>query len=241
MGRRRRIPNPLKRSDGRQRRWLHRLLIGAAATLVLLPLLLILPLRWLDPPTTAMILARTWDRWDEGRSKAYPERRTTPLSQLGALVPRAVLAAEDDAFYLHHGFDLNQLEKVVRGEPGRKRSRGASTISQQTAKNLFLWNGRSWLRKGLEAYLTVWLELLLPKDRILELYLGLVECGDGYFGIDACARHHYGKSAAQLDEDEAARLAAILPNPLKLSPGSDYAEEQAEVITERMQVPVAKP
>lgn len=228
------------RPSGRRRPWVRAglILLGAFLFGPVLPILL---LRWVDPPTTAVILARTFDRLSEGRSTAYPERRVVSLDRLGLLVPRAVLAAEDDAFYLHHGFDLNQLEKVVRGEEGRRRVRGASTITQQTAKNLFLWNGRSFVRKGLEAYLTIWLEVLLPKDRILELYLGLVECGDGYFGVEACARHHYGRAASSLDEDQAARLAAILPNPLRLDPQGDYAAEQAEVIKERMRIKVARP
>jgi monofunctional glycosyltransferase len=226
------------KSKRRRVRWTTRALVIAFAVTLLGPPLVILPLHLIDPPTTAMILGRTWARWKDGKTPAYPKRETTSLEALGPTMPRAILAAEDDAFYLHFGFDFRQLEKAIT--ESREKKRGASTITQQTAKNLFLWNGRSYVRKGLEAYLTLWLELLLPKDRILEIYLGLVECADGYFGVETCARHYYGRSASQLDANEAARLAAVLPRPRKITPNSDYAFEQAAAIEQRMSVPVSR-
>jgi monofunctional biosynthetic peptidoglycan transglycosylase len=187
-----------------------------------------------------MVASRTWGRISEGKRPYFPRRQVIDLDQMSPPLIRAVLAAEDDAFYLHHGFDLRQIERALLHE-GRGRRRGASTISQQTAKNLFLWSGRSYLRKGLEAYLTFWLELLLSKDRLLEIYLNLVECGDGAFGVEACARRHFKKPAAALGEEEAARLAAILPNPRRWSPFGDYATGRVPEIRARMAIPIAMP
>lgn len=131
---------------------------------------------------------------------------------------RAVIAAEDQLFVQHSGFDWQAIQKAMsyneRHNKSRKtRIRGASTISQQTAKNLFLWSGRNWLRKGLEAYFTVLIECLWPKQRILEMYLNIVEFGDGIYGVEAASRYFFNKPAARLTASEAALLAAVLPNP----------------------------
>lgn len=200
------------------------------------PILLILPLNLIDPPTTMLMLSRGLFS-----KKGYPERENVPLERISKPLVRAILASEDDAFYLHDGFDFRQIERAVAERKHKKKVRGASTITQQTAKNLFLWTGRSFIRKGFEAYLTFYLELLLPKDRILEIYLNLIECGDGYFGVEACSRHHFKKSAIEVGTEEAARLAAILPNPRKRSPYGDYANERIGVIMETMTHPIAKP
>lgn len=223
--------------NGKKRRLRRRLILTALA-LVFAPVALILPLWLVHPPVTAMILARSIDRARAGTKPAFPRRQTVSLSRISPALVRAVLAAEDDAFYQHFGFDLRQIENAIKEQRGRRR--GASTITQQTAKNLFLWSGRSFVRKGLEAYLTVWLELLLSKDRILAVYLNLVECGDGYFGVEACSVHHFKKHASELTTDEAARLAAILPSPRRWSPFGDYANERLPELLGRMAVPIQR-
>lgn len=136
--------------------------------------------------------------------------------RISANAALAVVASEDQRFPAHHGFDFKAMQQAVEAGKGGRRMRGASTISQQTAKNLFLWSGRSWIRKGLEAYFTVLLEALLPKRRILELYLNIAEFGPGIYGVEAAAQRFFGKPAEQLSLAEAARLAAVLPNPRRL-------------------------
>ena len=143
---------------------------------------------------------------------------------------RADLAAEDDRFYLHWGFDLEEIGNAIERAQSGGRLRGASTITQQVAKNLFLWEGRSYIRKGYEAYLTLVLELCLSKDRILDLYLNLAEWGDGVFGAEAAAKRHFGKSARNLSHEESARLAAVLPSPIRWSPFGAVAERRLEAI-----------
>ncbi|MCC7386563.1 MAG: monofunctional biosynthetic peptidoglycan transglycosylase [Deltaproteobacteria bacterium] len=212
--------------------------IIAALVLAFAPVPLILPLWLLNPPVTAMMAARAIERLRAGTQPAFPRHQVVSLSRISPVLVRAVLAAEDDAFYQHFGFDVRQIENAIKEHRGKRR--GASTITQQTAKNLFLWSGRSFLRKGLEAYLTVWLELLLSKDRILTVYLNLVECGDGYFGVEACSVHHFKKHASELTTDEAARLAAILPSPRRWSPFGDYASERLPELLARMAVPIQR-
>ncbi len=152
-----------------------------------------------------------------------------------------MLAAEDDRFYLHWGFDLEEIEKAIARAKRGGRLRGASTITQQVAKNLFLWEGRSFVRKGYEAYLTLVLELCLPKDRILDLYLNLAEWGDGVFGAEMAARQHFGVPAAKLTREQAARLAAILPSPRRWSPRGAVASARAGIILEKMQYAAPRP
>ncbi|MFC3284721.1 monofunctional biosynthetic peptidoglycan transglycosylase [Litchfieldella rifensis] len=141
------------------------------------------------------------------------EHRWRPWSGLSDNAKLAVIAAEDQRFPLHHGFDVDEMRRAWEVSQNGGRLRGASTISQQTAKNLFLWTGRSWVRKGLEAWFTLLIELLWPKERILEVYLNIVEWDNGVFGLEAAAQHHFGVSAHQLTEVQASRLAAVLPNP----------------------------
>ncbi|TDO09878.1 MULTISPECIES: monofunctional biosynthetic peptidoglycan transglycosylase [Halomonas] len=136
-----------------------------------------------------------------------------PWPRLSDRAKLAVIAAEDQRFPRHHGFDLAEMRRAWEASRNGGRLRGASTISQQTAKNLFLWSGRSWLRKGLEAWFTLLIEALWPKQRILEVYLNIVEWDSGVFGLEAASRHYFGVSAAQLTEVQASRLAAILPDP----------------------------
>ena len=137
-----------------------------------------------------------------------------PLEEMSPKMPMAVIASEDNRFPDHYGFDLIEINKAIK-ERERGRHRGASTISQQTAKNVFLWPSSSWIRKGFEAYFTVLIELFWSKERIMEVYLNSIEMGDGIYGVEAVAHEHFGKKASELTAGECALIAATLPNPLK--------------------------
>ena len=204
------------RQRSRARRWL-RWLLALPLVLVLLSLLQVAALRFIDPPFTAFMAARQAQAWaggDWGFRIAYDWRDRDQVSSHMAV---AVIASEDQRFADHHGFDLEAIEKARRDNARGEKMRGASTISQQTAKNLFLWSGRSWIRKGIEAWYTLLIEALWPKQRIIEVYVNTAEFGDGVYGAQAAARTYFGKDAAQLAPAEAARLAAVLPSPKRYS------------------------
>jgi monofunctional biosynthetic peptidoglycan transglycosylase len=180
---------------------------------VLSSVLLVGALRFVPPPTTAFVAARAIEAWRADTPGFRIDRRWVPLSRIAPELALAVVAAEDQKFPSHRGFDLDAIGGVLAGRADGGRMRGASTISQQVAKNLFLWSGRSWVRKALEAWFTVLIEALWPKSRILEVYLNIAEFGDGIYGAEAAAQRHFGRPAAALRRAEAARLAAVLPNP----------------------------
>jgi len=219
---------------------LRRFLLITFAVLALGPIVLTLPLNVIQPPTTAVIMVRAVQRLAQGKEPAFPKRVIVTRSQISPYLRRAVLAAEDDRFYLHLGFDFEEIGKAIERRQQGGRLRGASTITQQVAKNLFLWEGRSFIRKGAEAYLTVVLEMCLTKDRILDLYLNMAEWGDGIFGAEMAARNYFGTRARSLTRDEAARLAAILPAPRRWSPWGSVASRRAEIILGRMSYAVPK-
>lgn len=221
-------------------RRLRRLLLVALVLLLVGPFVLILPLNFVQPATTMVMLRRTVQRTIAGKTPRYPRRDVVGRDEISPHLRRAVLAAEDDRFYLHHGFDLIEIESALERARRGRRLRGASTITQQVAKNLFLWEGRSYVRKGYEAYLTLVLELCLSKDRILDLYLNLAEWGDGVFGAEMAARTHFGKSARRLTPEEAARLAAVLPSPLRWSPHGGVATRRAERILPQLSTPAVR-
>lgn len=191
--------------------------------------LLVLPLRWFEPATSAFMLLD-----DSGRDPLLHD--WVAWSELGTSVALAVVAAEDQRFADHLGVDLVAIRKAVDEQGQRGYLRGASTISQQTAKNLFLWQGRSFLRKGLEAWLTIVVEICLPKRRILEIYLNIAEFGPGIYGVGAASRYYFGRSPARLSGSQAALLAAVLPNPrrLRVDAPSDYVRERQAWILENM-------
>lgn len=193
-------------------RWLWRGLLAC----VLLSLLAVLVLRYVAPPTSAFMLARAVAAWRAGEAGFELRYRWVDWEGIAPTLPIALVAAEDQKFPYHHGFDLEAIDQAWRERGDGAPRRGASTISQQVAKNLFLWSGRSWVRKGLEAWFTALIELTWPKRRILEVYANIAEFGDGVYGAEAAARHYYGKPAAQLSAREAALLAAVLPNPKRL-------------------------
>ena len=143
------------------------------------------------------------------------EKKWVPLEQISKPMQLAVIKAEDYKFYKHSGFDFEAIEKAIQYNKTHKKKKGASTISQQTAKNVFLWPSRSWLRKGLEAYFTVLIETLWPKKRILEVYLNVIEQGHGVYGVEASAQKFFKKPASKINSSQAALMAAVLPNPIR--------------------------
>ena len=178
----------------------------------------LLAARWIDPPSTAVHIQRRLQAWLDQRP--YREHyKFIPLGQISPDLQHAVIAAEDARFYQHHGFDWHQIQIAAEDSYDGGRTRGASTISQQLVKNLFFGTGRSVLRKGAELALVPVAEFFLGKRRILELYLNVVELGPGVYGVGAASRRYFGKSPAELDEAEAARLAASLPRPTTWYPG----------------------
>ncbi len=199
--------------------------------LILFSLAWVAAYRLIDPPLTFLTLR---DRLNGVEVK----QDWVSLDQMSRHIPRAVIAAEDSRFCEHRGFDLEAIEKAMERNQKGKKLRGGSTISQQTAKNAFLWPGRTYVRKGLEAWFTVLIEFLWGKPRIMEVYLNIAEFGRGVFGVEAASRHYFDKSAKNLTRAEAARLAAILPQPIKrdaASPGR-YTRRYANRIAGRTRV-----
>ena len=191
-----------------------RLLTWLILGFVFLSVGLVVALRWLDPPTSAFMIAdRIEASTGDGHSLRY---RWTDWNKIAGPMKVAVIASEDQTFAEHRGFDFKSIDKALEERQRGRRVRGASTISQQVAKNLFLWSGRSWVRKGLEAYFTLLIETLWPKQRILEVYLNVAQFGRGVYGVGAAGEVFFRKSAARLNAADAALLAAVLPNPIRL-------------------------
>jgi monofunctional glycosyltransferase len=194
-----------------------RWLVIGVVVLWSLAALILLAARWIDPPTTAVHVQRRLQAWIH--NKPYRERyEFIPLNQISLDFQHAVIAAEDANFYQHHGFDWHQMEIAAQDDLEGERTRGASTITQQLVKNLFFGTGRSVLRKGAEATLVPVAELILGKRRILEIYLNVVEWGPGIYGAEPASRYHYETAARNIGRQQGARLAAILPAPLKRRP-----------------------
>jgi monofunctional glycosyltransferase len=205
-------------------------LIGVAL-LWSLAVLLLVAARWIDPPTTAVHMERRLQSWIH--HTPYHERyECVPLSQISPDFQHAVIAAEDARFYQHHGFDWQAIQIAAEDDMQGGRLRGGSTLTQQLVKNLFFGTGRSFLRKGAEFTLVPVAEFVLGKQRILELYLNVVEWGPGVYGAQSACLYYYRTSARNIDRQESARLAAILPLPLKRRP--DHMNHYSELILERM-------
>jgi monofunctional biosynthetic peptidoglycan transglycosylase len=201
-----------------------------------LSVLSVTALRWIDPPYSAFMAETQMAAWAK-RDRSYVFRHHwANLEQISPNLPLAVVASEDQKFPEHWGFDVEAIEKAYQLNQHNHRVRGASTISQQVAKNLFLWSGRSYFRKGLEAYFTVLIEALLSKRRILEIYLNIAEFADGTYGAEAAAQRFFHKSAARLSRSDAAVLAAVLPNPHLLSAAapSSYVQQRRDWILGQM-------
>jgi monofunctional glycosyltransferase len=201
------------------------------AALWSLAALILLSARWIDPPTTAVHMERRLQAWIH-RTPYHERYEFVPLSQISLDLQHAVIAAEDARFYEHHGFDWHAMEIAAEDDLEGGRIRGGSTLTQQLVKNLFFGTGRSILRKGAEFTLVPVAELFLGKQRILELYLNVVEWGPGVYGAEAACRYHYRTSARSIDRQQAAQLAAILPLPLKRRP--DHMNRYSALILERM-------
>jgi monofunctional biosynthetic peptidoglycan transglycosylase len=223
-----------RRRARRPRRW-RRIAARAALLATALSAGPVLCVRFVDPPTSAYIV-QTRAAALLGGEALRVERDWADLAQVSPWAALAVVAAEDQKFPVHHGFDLEAIGDAIEEGGDGRRVRGASTISQQVAKNLFLWPGRSFVRKGLEAWLTAWIELLWPKRRILEVYLNVAELGPGVFGVEAASRRYFAKPAAALEPSEAALLAAVLPSPrrLRADAPSPYVLERAGRILRQM-------
>jgi monofunctional glycosyltransferase len=193
-------------------------------------------LRWIPPPTSAFMMEQRIAGFINGESKKVIHYRWIGWKSIFPQMRLAVVAAEDQKFCQHWGFDFESIADAVEHKTARGRIRGASTITQQVARNLFLWPGRSYLRKGFEAYFTVLLELLWPKRRILEVYLNIAEFGEGTYGVYAATQTFFGKRPMELQAPEAALLAAVLPNPARLHPRnpSAYVRDRADWIEEQM-------
>lgn len=201
---------------------------------MLLSVLLVSALRFTNPPIWAWQLHRQLS--PPPTYPAQAQQQWVPLDKISKAMQLAVIAAEDQKFPHHYGIDLQAIEQAVNARQQGKRLRGASTLSQQTAKNLFLWPARSYIRKGLELWFTGWMELILGKQRILELYLNIVEFGPGVYGVEAAAHHYFKRPAAKLANTQAARLAAVLPNPYRfhVDRPSAYTRDRSQWIKQQM-------
>jgi monofunctional glycosyltransferase len=219
----------------RKRRRLIKLIVLITLGVLVASLGPVLIFRFLPPPFSALMVQRRIESWSA--SDPYKARYDwTPLDQIAPVMGAAVIAAEDQTFADHFGFDWKAIEKAIEHNEHSKRVRGASTLSQQTAKNLFLPSGRTWTRKGLEAYFTLLLEMGWSKRRILEVYLNIVEFGDGVYGVESAAQAFFGKPASRLSPSEAALLAAVLPNPhlYKVKAPSGYVRGRQQWILDQM-------
>lgn len=211
--------------------WIIRLIVGVAIVFYALVSLGLLLLRWIDPVTTAVQL----ERHIESRLRRKPYRKLytfVPIAQIGLPLQHAVVSAEDARFFQHHGFDWKQVQIAVEDDLDHGRSRGASTITQQLVRNLFLSTGRSFIRKGIEFTVVPLAEMLLSKKRILELYLNVIEWGPGVYGAEASSRYYFHVPASRLTRDQAIELASILPAPLRRKPGR--MTEYDAIISTRM-------
>ncbi len=179
-------------------------------------ILSVITYRFVQVPLTPLMLIRCAQQMSRGEIIRL-KHHWIPLEEMSPHLPAAVIASEDQRFLEHWGFDFVEIENAVKEHQAGKRQRGGSTISQQTAKNVFLWPHASWLRKGLEAYFTVLIELFWSKERIIEVYLNSIEMGDGIYGAEAVAQQHFGREAKHLTRANCALIAATLPNPLKFS------------------------
>jgi len=225
-----------ERMNDQARQWLKNI-STAVAVVALLPVVQAGCVAATNPFTTGPILMR-WAKSElAGQTQPGAQFVWADLNRVAPDFQKAVLWAEDRYFFEHAGFSWQEIRSaVLTALEGGRQPRGASTISQQCARSLFLWQGRSWIRKGLEAYYTLWMELLLSKRRILELYVNVIELGDGIYGVEAAARHYYNKSARDLTREEAAMLAAILPAPKRWNPlqRTDIAKRRQEAILRNM-------
>jgi monofunctional biosynthetic peptidoglycan transglycosylase len=196
---------------------------------------LVILFKWVPVPFTYTMISRSVGMMIDGKEVIY-QRDWVSLENISPNLPQAVVASEDNLFTTHNGFSMNAIKKAMEANKKGKKLRGGSTISQQTAKNVFLWQGRNWVRKGFEVYFTFLIELIWGKERIMEVYLNSIEMGNGIYGAEAAAQYWYHKSAKNLSTQEAAGIAAILPNPrkFKASNSSSYINRRKASIQSLM-------
>ena len=213
-----------------------RFLWRIAASLVGFSFFIVLLYRFVPVPVTPLMLIRLVEQLSEGE-KIQLKHDWVSIDEISKSLSLAVVCSEDQNFMDHYGFDFEAIERSIEAsQNGTKRMRGASTISQQTAKNVFLWPGRSWVRKGFEVYFTVLIEIAWSKERILEVYLNSIEMGSGIYGAEAASRYYFKKSAKNLSRKQAAALAAVLPNPreYRVNPPSPYIRSRIDWIVKQM-------
>ena len=222
---------------GKIQKYLRMLLVFFFASTILS----VVVLKWCPVYVTPLMFIRAAQQMSRGE-KIRMKHHWVPMdTEMSIYMPVAVMASEDQRFLQHHGFDFTEIGKAIGERAAGKRIRGGSTISQQVAKNVFLWPGRSWIRKGLEAYFTVLIELIWGKHRIMEVYLNSVEMGDGIYGADAVAWQHFGRPASQLTRPNCALIAATLPNPLKyssLQPSRYMLRRQSQIMVQMRHIDV---
>jgi len=207
-----------------------RFLLALIAACLVLSIVAVLMLRWIDPPTTAFMLRDRIGAWQSGETNYRLRHDWVAGSRIPVAMKMAVIAAEDQTFPTHHGFDMKSINDALEERESGRRVRGASTISQQVAKNLFLWPGKSWVRKGMEVWFTVLIEAMWSKQRILEVHLNVAEFGRGIYGVGAASTMFFHKPASKLNAGEAALLAAVLPSPLRL-----HADKPSRYVRGRQQ------
>lgn len=191
--------------------------------LLVIPILGVVVFKWLPVPATPMMVIRYFEQ-KETKKETVWKHNWVPIEEISKNLQLAVICSEDQNFLKHNGFDMKAIEKAFDDNQKGKRVRGGSTISQQTAKNVFLWPQRSWVRKGMETYVTFWIELIWSKERIMEVYLNSIEMGNGIYGAEAASQYWFKKPSSKLSKSEAAAIAAILPRPLKYraNPPTNY-------------------
>ena len=210
-------------------------LLRATLWFIGISVFLVVIFKFIPVPFTPLMAIRFIENKFDGKEVIY-SHDWEPLENISVELQKAVIASEDGNFLVHSGFDFKAIEKAMKNNEQGKKIKGGSTISQQTAKNVFLWQGRSYLRKGLEAYFTVLIEFIWGKQRIMEVYLNSIEMGNGVYGAQAASQHWYSKNASQLTKREAAGIAAILPNPrkFKASNSSSYINRRKDRIIRHM-------
>lgn len=208
-------------------KWIFRLCLA----FVIISLLWVTLLKWVNPGTTLLMLSRKSSAKTENNALF---KKWVPLEQISTRMQLAAICGEDQRFCEHHGFDFDAIGKAIKNNVTGGKLRGASTISQQTAKNVFLWEGRSWVRKGLEVWFTGLIELIWGKKRIMEVYLNVIETGNGLFGVEAAARYYFKTSAAKLTSAQAARISGLLPCPRTCALYSNFTSQRTYIILHAM-------
>lgn len=207
----------------------------SAIAFIVLSIISVIVFRWVPVPLTPLMLIRCAEQKSDGKDMRL-KHDWVPIEEISPKLQLAVVCSEDQNYLKHYGFDWGAIEKAMKENDNGKRMRGGSTITQQTAKNVFLWQGRSYIRKAFEAWFTLLIEVFWSKERIMEVYLNSIEMGDGIYGAEAAAQYWFKKPAKKLTKDEAAAIAAILPNPLKYkaNPASSYISGRKAWIKQQM-------